>query len=68
MPFSPAIVSIAPGAAELRTRDRARIYRVFSYVRSARGILVFHAFQNEGPYDSPAGSGEGKKTAGGATP
>jgi phage-related protein len=68
MPLSRAMVSIAPGAAELRIRDRAGIYRVFHYVRSARGILVFHAFQKKGPYDSAAGSGEGNKTAEGATP
>ena len=47
MPLSRAITSIAPGAAELRIRDRAGIYRVFYYVRSARGILVFHAFQKK---------------------
>lgn len=47
MPLSWAMASIAPGAAELRIRDRAGIYRVFYYVRSARGILVFHAFQKK---------------------
>ena len=47
MPLSRAMASIAPGAAELRIRDRAGIYRVFYYVRSARGILVFHAFQKK---------------------
>jgi phage-related protein len=44
MPLSRAMVSIA---AELRIRDRAGIYRVFCYVRSARGILVLHAFQKK---------------------
>ena len=44
MPLSRPMVSIAPGAAELRIRDRAGIYRVFYYVKSARGVLVFHAF------------------------
>ena len=44
MPLSRPMASIEPGAAELRIRDRAGIYRVFYYSRSPRGILVFHAF------------------------
>ena len=48
MPLSRAMASVAPGAAELRIRDRAGIYRVFYYVKSARGILVFHAFAKKG--------------------
>jgi phage-related protein len=48
MPLSRPMTSIAPGAAELRIRDRAGIYRVFYYVKSARGVLVFHAFVKKG--------------------
>ena len=48
MPLSRPMASIAPGAAELRIRDRAGIYRVFYYVKSARGVLVFHAFMKKG--------------------
>jgi phage-related protein len=44
MPVSRSMPSIAPGAAELRIRDRSGIYRAFYYSRSPRGILVFHAF------------------------
>ena len=44
MPLSRPMPSIEPGAAELRIRDRAGIYRAFYYSRSPRGILVFHAF------------------------
>ncbi len=44
MPLSRPMPSVAPGAAELRIRDRTGIYRAFYYVRSSRGILVFHAF------------------------
>ena len=44
MPLSRPMTTIAPGAAELRIRDRAGIYRVFYYVKSARGVLIFHAF------------------------
>ena len=47
MPLSRPMTSIAPGAAELRVRDREGIYRVFYYVRSVRGILIFHAFQKK---------------------
>ena len=44
MPLSRPMTSVAPGAAELRIRDRAGIYRVFYYIKSRRGVLVFHAF------------------------
>jgi phage-related protein len=44
MPLSRTMASIAPGAAELRIRDRSGSFRVLYYTRSARGILVFHAF------------------------
>ncbi len=36
--------SIASGVVELRIKDRSGIYRVFYLMKSARGILVFHAF------------------------
>jgi phage-related protein len=44
MPLSRPMVSVAAGAAELRIRDRSRIYRVFYYTKAVSGILVFHAF------------------------
>jgi phage-related protein len=44
MPLSRSMASIAPGAAELRVRDRSGNFRLLYYSRSARGILVFHAF------------------------
>ena len=44
MPLSRGRASIARGAAELRIRDRSGNFRVLYYTRSARGILVFHAF------------------------
>jgi phage-related protein len=44
MPLSRGMASIAPGAAELRIRDRSGSFRVLYYTRAARGILVFHAF------------------------
>ena len=47
MPLSHPMMPMAPGVAELRIRDRAGIYRVFYYVKSARGIIVFHAFQKK---------------------
>jgi phage-related protein len=47
MPLSRSMISIAPGAAELRIRDHEGIYRIFYYVKSVRGILIFHAFQKK---------------------
>jgi phage-related protein len=44
MPLSRRMASLAPGAAELRIRDRSGSFRVLYYTRSVRGILVFHAF------------------------
>lgn len=44
MPLARSMNSIAPGAAELRVRDRSGSYRVLVYTRSSRGIFVFHAF------------------------
>ena len=36
--------TIAAGVYELRVKDTDGIYRVFYYMKSAEGILVFHAF------------------------
>lgn len=36
--------SVGSGVEELRMKDPSGAYRVFYYVKSARGILVFHAF------------------------
>jgi phage-related protein len=44
MPLSRPMPALAPGAAELRVRDRAGIYRAFYVVRQEDAVLVFHAF------------------------
>src|SRR3954469_25682364 len=44
LPISRPMTSVHPGASELRFRDATGIQRVFYYIRSARSILVFHAF------------------------
>jgi phage-related protein len=44
MPLSRPMPSIASGVAELRIRDRTGIYRALYYTRSAKGVLVIHAF------------------------
>jgi phage-related protein len=36
--------SVAVGVEELRIRDRAGLYRTFYFMKSLRGILIFHAF------------------------
>ncbi len=38
---------IERGAYELRFRDADGIYRVFYYLKSAKGILVIHAFRKK---------------------
>ncbi len=44
MPDARPMPTIAAGAYELRVKDSDGIYRVFYYLKSADGILVFHAF------------------------
>ncbi|MBI3249929.1 MAG: type II toxin-antitoxin system RelE/ParE family toxin [Deltaproteobacteria bacterium] len=49
MPLSRPMSSVALGVEELRIRDRAGIYRTFYYKKSARGVLIFHAFVKKTP-------------------
>ncbi|MBK9163103.1 MAG: type II toxin-antitoxin system RelE/ParE family toxin [Acidobacteria bacterium] len=44
MPDARPMPTIAVGAYELRVKDADGIYRVFYYLKSEEGILVFHAF------------------------
>ena len=44
MPLSRPMPSVAPGAEELRVKDRSGAYRVFYYTRLADSVLIFHAF------------------------
>lgn len=44
MPLSKPMSSVAVGVEELRIKDASGIYRVFYFTRSAKGIIVFHAF------------------------
>lgn len=44
MPAAKPMSTIAVGTYELRVKDADGIYRVFYYLKSAEGILVFHAF------------------------
>lgn len=43
-PHSKPMPEIEAGVHELRVKDMDGIYRVFYYLKSAKGILVFHAF------------------------
>jgi len=43
-PDSRPMPDVEAGAYELRVRDADGIYRVFYYLKSEKGILVFHAF------------------------
>lgn len=47
MPLSRPMPSIAPGAHELRFRDRSGIYRVVYWIRRQNEIWVVHAFQKK---------------------
>jgi phage-related protein len=44
LPLSRPMPSIAPGAHELRFRDRAGIYRVIYWIRRQNEIWLIHAF------------------------
>ena len=44
MPSARPMPTIGVGAYELRVKDADGIYRVFYYLKSEDGILVFHAF------------------------
>jgi phage-related protein len=43
-PLSRPMPSVHPGVCEFRFRDSNGIQRVLYYLKSQRGILVFHAF------------------------
>jgi phage-related protein len=45
MPLSRPMRSVGAGAYEIRVRDAAGIYRAFYVLESARGVIVFHAFE-----------------------
>jgi phage-related protein len=44
MPLSRPTPALRSGAAELRVRDGAGVYRAFYAVRTSEGVFVFHAF------------------------
>jgi len=46
-PLSRPMPVVTPGVHELRIGDRGGTYRVFYYVKSTQGILVFHAFKKK---------------------
>src|SRR5689334_11606839 len=45
MPLSRPMRSVGAGAHEIRVRDAAGIYRAFYVLESARGVIIFHAFE-----------------------
>jgi phage-related protein len=48
MPLSRPMPSVARGVEELRVRDASGAYRAFYFLRSQRGVLIFHAFEKKG--------------------
>ena len=47
MPLSRPMPSVGAGVSELRVKDANGIYRAFYLVKSARGVVVFHAFEKK---------------------
>lgn len=47
MPDARPMKTIFPGVSELRAKGADGIFRVFYYVASAKGVLVFHAFEKK---------------------
>src|SRR5580704_7575018 len=47
MPQSRPMPSVGSGIHELRVRDRSGVYRAFYYLKSARGVLIVHAFMKK---------------------
>jgi phage-related protein len=43
-PLSRPMPSVGSGVEEIRVKDPSGAFRVFCFCKSARGILVFHAF------------------------
>jgi phage-related protein len=44
LPDSKPMPQVCVGAYELRFRDQSGIQRIFYYLKSEKGILIFHAF------------------------
>src|SRR6059058_5544986 len=44
LPDARPMAEIRQGVYELRVRDSGGTYRVFYYLKSKKGILIFHAF------------------------
>ena len=47
MPVSRPMPAVSAGVAELRVKGRDGIFRVFYYLASPKGVLVFHAFDKK---------------------
>jgi phage-related protein len=46
-PYSKPIRNIEIGVNELRVKDSTGAYRVFYYLKTQKGILIFHAFKKK---------------------
>jgi phage-related protein len=47
LPISRPMPVVYPGVHEIRIGDRIGNYRIFYYLKSSKGILVFHLFQKK---------------------
>lgn len=46
-PYSKPIKSVEIGVNELRVKDASGAYRVFYYLKTSEGIIIFHAFKKK---------------------
>lgn len=46
-PYAKPMKSVEIGVSELRVKDASGAYRVFYYLKTNQGILIFHAFQKK---------------------
>lgn len=47
LPYSRPIKSVEIGVNELRVKDASGIYRAFYYLKTQKGVLIFHAFKKK---------------------
>ncbi len=61
MPFSRSMRSLFPGSHELRLRGEDGNYRFFYFLKSEKGIFIFHAFMKKDKKTSKLDLELGKK-------
>ena len=47
MPLSRKMTDVFPGVEEIRIKDKSGNFRVFYWMKTLRGIFIFHAFKKK---------------------